>query len=583
MAADVKKIMSPIEKLSQFWVSVIQLSGDGQRMEKLNSLLQILDIDSTIFHQSSPKRKYFLVRKYAIVEFLHKNKLQILITKLNSVKRNSLTTKLSKILQALLTGKEKGLLPFWTESSKEISKKLWLPTKTGSVDSDSNSYNISFNNIESNSWFSIKQAQMNVKSSLTTSSQLSQFFPQDITDIENTLMRSRKILLFPSPEQKQIFKQWIGTTRYLYNRAIDLLEKLYKERRHFDKSYIRKQLVTNIPKGCEWMLQTPQGLREGAIVDAVNAFFANLKKAKITGTSFTMKYRSKKDKSQSGVLVVDSLKPGFRLYPKILNDHSVLKIRNSEKRHITWRTKIVKGKSVGQILDHSLRLQTTRDGNWYLCVPTEINVAIPDNQGNPRLIDLDPGVRTFQTGYSPDGKVIKFGDNDINKIRNYCLKTDKLISIISKLSGKKRYRHNNALKKRYQKIKNWIKDCHRKIVKYLLDNYDIIMIPVFGVQQMCKKDQRRIHSKTVRNMLCWSHFQFRMMLQEKVKEYPKKQILVVTEEYTSKTCSCCGFLKVNLGGNKVFKCDRCKVIMERDINGARNILIKYLTEIGSII
>jgi len=138
---------------------------------------------------------------------------------------------------------------------------------------------------------------------------ISQFFPQDITAIENTLMRSRKILLFPSPEQKQIFKQWIGITRYLYNRAIDLLEKLYKEHRHYGKSYIRKQLVTNIPKGCEWMLQTPLGLREATIVDAVNAFSANLKKEKITGKSFTMKYRSKKDKSQSGVLVVDSLKP----------------------------------------------------------------------------------------------------------------------------------------------------------------------------------------------------------------------------------------------------------------------------------
>ena len=73
------------------------------------------------------------------------------------------------------------------------------------------------------------------------------------------------------------------------------------------------------------------------------------------------------------------------------------------------------------------------------------------------------------------------------------------------------------------------------------------------------------------------------MLLEKVKEFPHKRVIDTTEEYTSKTCSVCGYLKLNLGGNKVFKCDRCQAIIDRDINGARNILIKYLTHLGSAI
>ena len=37
-------------------------------------------------------------------------------------------------------------------------------------------------------------------------------------------------------------------------------------------------------------------------------------------------------------------------------------------------------------------------------------------------------------------------------------------------------------------------------------------------------------------------------------------------------------LKKNIRENKTFKCSDCGTIFDRDINGARNILLKYLTE-----
>ncbi|KAE9036885.1 hypothetical protein PR003_g7001 [Phytophthora rubi] len=48
------------------------------------------------------------------------------------------------------------------------------------------------------------------------------------------------------------------------------------------------------------------------------------------------------------------------------------------------------------------------------------------------------------------------------------------------------------------------------------------------------------------------------------------------EEYTSKTCSGCGKLKENLGGSEVYKCVFCGAHMDRDLNGAKNILIKNI-------
>ncbi|CAM9241963.1 unnamed protein product, partial [Ectocarpus sp. 4 AP-2014] len=52
------------------------------------------------------------------------------------------------------------------------------------------------------------------------------------------------------------------------------------------------------------------------------------------------------------------------------------------------------------------------------------------------------------------------------------------------------------------------------------------------------------------------------------------RVVIVTEEYTSETCSCCGTLHRTLGRSKIFRCPSCRRVMDRDENGARNILLK---------
>lgn len=588
------KNSSLLEELWNFWMSVIQLSKDGKEKTKLNLLLKTLDINSTMFLQSSEKKKFLMVKKFAIAEFLQINNLKTWIDKLNSVRKNTLITKLLKILEALSTGEGRDLLPFWTEFSRVISKKLWLPTKIDCVDLASNSSNISLKKMESNSWFSIKKYKQNNKNSLMTSSQLLQSFPIDTMEKENMVLRTRKIRLFLNPQQKQTFKKWIGTSRYLYNKSIEII----KNKQYPGKNKLRTKLVTNHDKN--WELETPQAIREGGVFDACHAYQSNLEKFKKTKKPFDMKFRRKKSKSQSIVLPVDSLNKDLNLYPKFLSNNSCLLMKGQERKHIKWKDKMVeKGKKkrlekekklkeqgldileqniiktkVGEVLDKPLRIQYKWTGEWYLCVPIDVKVKTSDSQGG--IISLDPGVRTFLTGYSPDGEVIKIGDNDIKKIRNYSLKTDQFISMISKMDKKRKRRCRKAKLKRFEKVRNMIKDCHRKVTKYLIDNYNYIILPPFKTQEMSKKGSRKINDKTVRNMLTWSHYKMRIMLINKSEEYKNKHILCPTEEYTSKTCSNCGNIKQNLGGNKEYKCEKCGCLMDRDINGSRNTLIKMI-------
>jgi len=57
---------------------------------------------------------------------------------------------------------------------------------------------------------------------------------------------------------------------------------------------------------------------------------------------------------------------------------------------------------------------------------------------------LDPGVRTFMTGYDPSGVAIEWGKNDIGRIYRLCHAYDKLQGKRDQIHGKrnkrKRYR-----------------------------------------------------------------------------------------------------------------------------------------------
>jgi putative transposase len=95
---------------------------------------------------------------------------------------------------------------------------------------------------------------------------------------------------------------------------------------------------------------------------------------------------------------------------------------------------------------------------------------------------------------------------------------------------------------------------------------------------MANRFKRKISSKTARQMLTWSHFSFKQFLLHKQREYIDVKVEIVTEEYTSKTCSICGELNKNIKGKKKFKCPTCKKWMDRDVNASKNILIKSIKD-----
>lgn len=141
---------------------------------------------------------------------------------------------------------------------------------------------------------------------------------------------------------------------------------------------------------------------------------------------------------------------------------------------------------------------------------------------------------------------------------------------------RERYRLKKSARRIRKKIRNLIYEVHKKFAKWIVEQYHTVLLPEFQTQNMVKKGQRKIKSKTARAMLTWSHYRFRQRLLNKTREYPWCKVILCDEHYTSKTCGNCGNIQ-NIGGSKVYKCKNCRVEMDRDVNGARNILLRYLT------
>ncbi|KAF0471510.1 transposase [Gigaspora margarita] len=170
------------------------------------------------------------------------------------------------------------------------------------------------------------------------------------------------------------------------------------------------------------------------------------------------------------------------------------------------------------------------------------------NKKEGRIISLDPSIKLFLTGYDPGGNIVKFCKNNFSRLSRLCIRHDKYQSQLTKVNSRKHYMIKRKMRRIYYKIHNLVNDCHKKIAKYLCDNYQTIILPIFETQEM-------------------------------MSEYPSRKLIICTKKYTSKTCERCGYIKNKLDGYKKFKCNKYGFFIDRDINGARNILLKVLSQV----
>ena len=500
------------------------------------------------------------------------------------------STNSSAIRVAASTGRGKDLLPFWTPSVQALSQKLWLPTVTDSRVSQWSSWSGCSTAMQQRSWFSTI-LRMNADQSLTnyattySQSLLTSWLatteggpPQIANDVgmpppakkakikkkesdKPSAGKARRIRVYPNPRQRELLRRWFGTARWVYNQCLALINV---DRSKRNKKELRAAIVNNesgMAITNPWLLETPYEVRDAAMVDVINAYATNFaKRSKNPGHQFEIHYRSKKS-AQAAIMVRGKFYKKGAFYTRFFGKEP---LRSSEPLPDT--------------VNYDCKLIQTRLGQYYLCIPMPLVVASESKaRVYDRVLALDPGVRTFQTGYDPSGSLIEFGKHDIGHIYRICHHMDNLQSRIAgtpKLRHSSRYRMRRAWRKMQWRVRNLVDECHKKMVSFICSNYSVVLLPAFETQQMVARARRKIRSKTARAMMTWSHYRFKQRLLFKRQEYPWCKVAICGEAYTSKTCGVCGALHHKLGGSKTFKCPSCHVVLDRDVNGARNILLK---------
>ena len=170
--------------------------------------------------------------------------------------------------------------PFWDDSCELISSNLLSHIQIYSADPEtylSKQYDKSWFLTE-NKFNQIKDSQKNFLKSYKTSF-------VECKNLENSHIKSRKIRIYPTQQQKILFKKWFGVSRKFYNETL----VIYKNgsQKTWDKVY---QEIAEQNKDFDYIRSVPYQIKKIAVKDYTNALSINKKKAKRLGKPFEMKF-----------------------------------------------------------------------------------------------------------------------------------------------------------------------------------------------------------------------------------------------------------------------------------------------------
>lgn len=405
----------------------------------------------------------------------------------------------------------------------------------------------------------------------------------------DTVTKVKHIICYPNYFQKQVFFKWNDECKKVYNETLK-----YYYQNNCDDSYQSIKVIIFDKLYGKNNKDAPYDM----LTDEVRIFFSNLKSAQTNLKNgnikkFKLKPKSQNNKSFSLLIPLKSINcDGIFTKYKPFNDNRTI-------------GNLITSEPIENI-EHDCRLNYDGKLNKFtLSIP--YNEKIKEINNRNKIVALDPGEKIFQTFYGTSN----YGYFGMD-VRKPILQIEGKIRQIQRGLSNNKNQHGeilrnkkqlvNKLRKKYKKIKNFVKELHNKTSLYLCNNYDRIIIPEFKTKQMVKgnrkkqiykiyeqyegeerkekikelRKKRQLNGrvKFVINML--SHYKFRQHLSHKCEEYGC-ELIVVQEDYTSMTCTNCGHMS-KIYKDRIKDCPKCKIQIDRDLNGSRNILIKTLIE-----
>jgi putative transposase len=364
-----------------------------------------------------------------------------------------------------------------------------------------------------------------------------------------------KFWLRPTPEQAQALIGYVGTCRYVYNKALDLQIESYKSNKPHLSAFDLNLLLPKWKKEMPWIRQTPS--------QALQKSLKNLSRAYINffeGRAGFPKHRKR------GKHMSMSLPQGFVIDQK---NHRIQIpklgwIRMQDHRSI-----------VGTPKNITISLKADR---WYVSIQTQTEVSEPIHPSKT-AIGIDLGVTRFAT--FSDGTYV----SPANSLKANALRLKKAQRKLSK----KVKRSKNWLKalRRVQRIHTQIANIRRdflhKLSSTISKNHALVVIEDLKIRNMSRSAKgtlaepgTNVRAKTGlnRSILDQGWGEFRRQLEYKLS-WAGGILVAVPPHHTSQTCPRCGHVdKENRKTQAKFACVSCGCSANADHVGAMNILAR---------
>ena len=375
------------------------------------------------------------------------------------------------------------------------------------------------------------------------------------------MIRAYKIRLFPTKEQEELIYKHIGCCRFIWNWALEVQEKHYKETREHYSAFDLIKMLPTLKKQEEyyWLNEVSTSSLRSVFRDLDNAY-----KKYFNKISNLPKFKSKKKSRLS--------------YPT----------RNDR---LYFANEFVQVEKVGKIkyqtnyqvpLGRETKFYNPRisliNNKWILTVDYECENQVVEL--TDKVIGIDLGIKELAViahGNEKDSDCLVF--KNINK----SIEMKKLQKRLKRLQRKvsRKYVTNGSYEKTSNilKTEKQIKDLYYHIAN-IRNNYIHQTTHTLVELLPCKVAMEDLN---VSGMMKNKHlsraigeqnfYEFIRQMKYKCEEKGIEFIQVDRFFPSSKTCSSCGCIKSNLKlSDRIFICECCGNVIDRDYNAAINLM-----------
>ena len=372
-------------------------------------------------------------------------------------------------------------------------------------------------------------------------------------------LRSVKILLVPTKEQRQAFYDSAYYSDLMYNTALQWNIDYYDSEGKFYSYYDMTRLLPDFKRENQEFKSVNSFVLCSAVKD-LRIAFNNMKR----GSGFP-KFKKIGNKLSFGI-------PPQRLYI-FENMAQIPSIGYVKCKHCHCLPKYKTGKDISTLKYHNPRIKF--DGKyWFLTFGVE--VGLTQDQVTDEVLGIDLGIKNT---LATSSGVIKPNINNTRQVVNLKKRKKRLQRKVSKKyernkQGNKYIKTRNIKKLERQirlidrRLHNFRENYNQSITNEIIHMYPArIMLEDLNIKGMLK------NRHLARSIQEQQSYRIRQLLTEKALNTQAVQIGVISRNYpSSKRCSRCGNIKKDLKlSDRTYVCPVCGLVIDRDLNAAINI------------